>query len=291
MVTPTLVGCFDAGSEDDCLGPTCPWGFDKPNGGEVRLEYIRLPNNVQMSRATAFFIKEQTPDNLPVPIAGTCVDFRDTDYFPLNQAENREYIDVGSSVTIRGPEGVTYNLARQEPGTNDFIQRTHDIFYSTLQLNPIDTDPLPDAFFNATYDVELEVETEFSELLSGHIFMPQRFEWIQPKDEGTVQFTANEDFPLAWQLKDHSADGFTNKEAALLAFALPQENAPPLPIAACFQRNVGEFTIPGDFLATLPENGLFLVGSLVDDPVLTSDGRLIHLVSQHCMARPYNIAQ
>src|SRR6186713_2411103 len=92
-ISALAAGCYETGDKTDCVGLSCPTGLLWPDGGEVRLQYIGLPDGSEMRFVVGFFIESQDPAFVQPPVLGQCFD--DSNYVP----ETRVYADAGDSMT------------------------------------------------------------------------------------------------------------------------------------------------------------------------------------------------
>lgn len=279
------VGCYDSGNLDDCLGYTCPGiGFDKPLGGEMNLEYIHQLDGTDLVRLSAHFLDYQDPE-IPERLPFGCVDFLEVaraggTIWPVNQGANREYVDVGESITVRTGD-FTYTAPREtatdDTGVEDFLFRFHDIVYKYRAPPALG---MPDEFFDTRWSVDM---TDAPPLKRGDwdaaTYMPPRWQLTSP--EGFVhQVNSGEPYTLKWEMLTPIPD---EELTAVLAVFATLENGQIVGINGCFGNNTGEITVPGDVITALPgDRGVLQMGVVTDNPVLTEEGRIIHIMSQNC---------
>jgi hypothetical protein len=284
---PLGAACYDAGDVDNCVGFECPvYGFNKPEGGHIALEYIGLPDGTDIRRAFTYLQSDQTPDFIRMPRAGECIDYTKTDAWPVAQGTNRVYMDLGSQVKMKASTGLELTLARAEGADAwDFWEREHDIAYKYFSAEG----SVEDEMFNTYWSVALENdELGINGELENRIYMPRVFTPTEPEFPTLVSFSDQEDFVFNWK-SDESAmpeyDGLMGSFVLFLDWNFAT-------IAMCMQRDVGRLTIPKGFVPNLPpDGGVLQLGVLYDKPILTDEGRLIHVTGLSCLASPYEIAQ
>ena len=176
----------------------------KPYGGEVRVEHIRLPDGSDLRLLSAFFIAAQEPDVMPEVPLGACVARSAT---PA-QAENREYADVGDSVTFHLGDGDVIVPRRvtdpDEPdcsdsrpcaeGVTDFDGRLHDVAYLLEQYGPYGDD-----FLMAENTFTTAEPQSFTDQL--RVVQPPAMEVSWPGGASTgfeLELDRRQDVELAW---------------------------------------------------------------------------------------------
>lgn len=287
------VGCADEGTKEDCVGLKCPGGFQWPEGGEVRIWTIRLPDGSLLTSYFAFFIESQSPDvPLPEPAVGIC----DIDLTGA-QGENRQYIDVGESVSFELATGDTVEVPRMmadpevdecmpgtacKDGVMDFYGRMHDIAY--LMQTFEEAGPRDD-FYNHFHSVTTADEMPFSDQLD-NLWLGPSFDVTRPQrdDDAVVTLHRGEDITFEWT-NEQNPDP-TVASAAAIVFVPDVCDNPPCEIS-CLTLNDGDFTVGGDVITDLSaDSGIMLVGNGSDDAVL-HDGRIIHKWGQFCNLFPW----
>jgi hypothetical protein len=276
-----LTGCYDAGDVDDCLGNSCPFfGFQKPWAGELNIEYIAQVDGTDLTRVSAHFVESQTPEYLPMMQAGACTNFFATTAWPLGQADERVYMDVGESITVSTGDiswEVPRELAAEEPVT-DYLFRTHDIAY--LMRNP--PGMAPEGMFDAHWSVTIDEDINFAPLLKDVIYMAPRYEVLSPT-EFTHSFDPNQDYEIKWKMLGEVDPG---PVIGVIFIIVSLDGSNLAGITGCLGLNTGTMVIPKEVIEGLPtQNGLLQFGLATDEPILTPDGRLIHLMGQNCVQR------
>ncbi|HLU68901.1 MAG TPA: hypothetical protein VKZ63_21615 [Kofleriaceae bacterium] len=268
---------------------------DCPEGGEVRMEYVAFTNPQGMqpdtlSRTIAFFIKDMTPDHYPFPVIDTCYDFSTEERWPIAQADDRAYVDVGT-LTITGETAQPFEVAKQEEEYRDFLFRTHPAgaaYYSQI-ANMTDQYTLPEEH----YTVEFGGSDEFpATTFENAMYMPL----ITPTsqlDEDPFTLERDQELVVTWDTSETAVpDGW---ESALVIGFTGSEG----PRILCLAQNDGEFTIPAEFVnAQLDRqpNGGLLARQLVTHRTLELDdgeeageieGRRIDFLTTWCYVTNY----
>ena len=269
---PLSIGCVDKGDKEDCIGLNCPTGFQWPDGGEVRLWYIGLPDGSELRRFITYF---QTGPNdlLPEPGVGLCApDITGA------QIAGREYIDAGESVTysLNGEQIVVDRLTAQgDEQVEDFFERFHDIVY----MAQLDT-PVPDSFFSAKSSVTLADPQPFSDKLTG-LYMPPKLNVLEPTT-AFVELKKGQDVLFRWE--EVEPPDPTVVTGAAIVF-VPDDLSQP---TACISANSGEFVVPGEVIDSFSDDsGIMLIGTAANEAVLTDDGRMIQQWGINCALRPW----
>lgn len=285
-------GCYDAGNKEDCVGLKCPNGFQWPEGGEIRVWTIRLPDGALITRYFGIFIEQQTPDvPLPEPILGVC----DRDV-TADQGENTVYYDVGESISFELSTGETIEVPRLLPdpsvtecmpgtacadGVIDFYGRRHDVAYllETFQ----EAGPQPN-FYNNFHNVRTAETMPLSDRLD-NLFLGPSFRMLSPPQDATtatVTFKRGEDVVFAWENEQTpNPDVVAAAAIVIVPDVATQETA-------CLSLNDGNFTVPGETIDSLEDDtGIMLVGNGADEAIMTDDGRIFHKWGQFCNLIPW----
>lgn len=288
-VLPLSVGCYDEGEKEDCVGLKCPTGFQWPDGGEIRIWHIRLPDGTDIRRLFAYFIESQDPDvPLPEPPIGRCA----PDVAGA-QGENRKYIDVGESVTFHLGDG-DYVVPRMvtdptnevcAPGTAcvegvvDFYERRHEIAYLLEMVEPVGT-----GYFNNRHSLTTADPQPFSDQLTG-FFQPPVMEVDSPgfdPEYGVVAFKRGQDVSFEWHQPEPTDPSVVTGAAIVFV-----PDVPVIP-TACIVPNDGQFTVPAEVIDGLEaDTGIVLVGSATDEATLTAQGRIINMWGVFCQLLPW----
>lgn len=262
-----LAACYDNGTKEDCVGLSCPPGLFWPDGGEVRIQYINLPDGTDWRIITAFFIGAQDPDRIAPPTLGRCAKEQNFD------ARSRTYIDVGESVTVdMGDETIVAPKVTGEDAV-DFIGRRHDLAYINETYDP--TTPV---FFNAEHSATTDEQMPFTDRLKG-IYVPPKLNVISPAGPGVIGVKRHQDLLIEWKEIEPPNPDITT--AGVILFIRP--GAPPI---TCVGPNNGRFVVPADDVDNLlpEEGGIMQVGTASDQAILTDEDRRIDLWGTNCIA-------
>lgn len=288
---PLMVGCYDEGNKEDCVGLKCPNGFQWPEGGEVRIWTIRLPDGAVITRYFGFFIESQSPDDpLPLPLLGVCG--REV---TADQGENAVYIDMGPSLTFDLENGASVEVPRLLPdpavtecmpgtacaaGVIDFYGRRHDVAYLLETFEGTGTAP---GFYDSFTTVQAQEQTSFSDDLGGLYLGPSFTMLAPPQDENAVAtFRRGEDVEFAWE--NEQAPNPDVVAAAAIVFVPDVATQ----ATACLSLNDGNFVVPAETIDALEDDtGIVLVGNGADEAILTEDGRIVHKWGQFCNLIPW----
>jgi hypothetical protein len=168
----TMVAC---GEDKDpvqvCQGHDCGAAL-LDDGGEVQLNTFLTPFGDATASALATFYKNQTPAKTPFIPRNTCVNLQTGMAFPYTgdapgpvnavKVVQREYIDVGSKVTLTSEDGTSMTLSKQMDGV-DFLGRHQGLFYmenSNLPtpMNPYGTSLPIDVVGGNGYDTKTQIQ-------------------------------------------------------------------------------------------------------------------------------------
>lgn len=263
-----FTACYSTGDKEDCLGLDCPVGLDLPDGGEVRITYVQLPDGSPLRFVNSYFISRQTPDYVAPPPWGTC--YSGSVLYP----ENRDYVDVGRSVTVTVSD--EQMVAQKTLDGRDSLFRPHDLFY--FAFSPA---PLPDGFLNGWHSAVTDNGLSFD-----RIYMPPMLEVTSPADTGVRQIKKGEDVVIKFNYLEQPPAGVMT--TSIVVFWMGEVSmSEPL---ACVGRNdgSGEIVVPKEIIDMLPdEGGLMQVGTEANEAVLSEDGRRIDLWGETCVAFPW----
>jgi hypothetical protein len=227
-------GCIDAGDREDCLGLSCPGGFSWPEGGEIRVNYVDVPDGEDITQVMAFFVEDQTPEMEPLPPIGSCFEWSGN--FTELESRNRTYVDVGESVTFN--LGGNELVAVKQEGGYDYTGRgPHDIWYLTETVNVDVSDYLNKRVVG--------VDThEFGELDA--LYVPPRVKYVTPKFKGApIQIKKGEDL-----LIEYAAEAEMDPSVATTSFLLFETPGTHEGRIVCMGLNNGKFLVPGDTYRT-----------------------------------------
>lgn len=269
-------GCYDNGTKTDCVGLSCPSGLFWPDGGEVRIQYIKLPDGTDWRIITAFFIGQQDPDALAPPALGRCAP---EGYFDAN---SRTYIEAGDSLTVNmGDREIVAPRVTGEDAV-DFIGRVHDFAYINETY-----EKAGDSFFNAKHYATTEAQVDFSDRLEG-IYVPPQLTVLSPAAAGVVPIKRNQDLLIEWEEIEPPAPDVTTA-AAILFINAGYQPGPPL---TCVGPNTGSFLVPKETINSLPpEGGILQVGTASNQAILSPDERRIDMWGTNCTALLYSIVE
>ena len=265
---PLSAACYDAGDKEDCVGLSCPPGLYWPDGGEVRIAYIALPDGSELRFVTSFFIDEQVPAYLEPPQLSRCFEE------PSFDAEVRKYRDVGETVTVKMGD---FELAAPKVmDAVDFVGRRHDLAYITETYVPTTPD-----FFNNRHSATTAEEQPFTHLLEG-MYMPPKLEVLKPAGPGIIPVKRGQPLEVEWQeIEPPDPNVLT---AGVILF-LRDGGLPPI---TCVGPNTGKFTVSAEDVDNLlPDGGIMQVGTASNEAILTDDGRIIHMWGTNCTALPW----
>ncbi len=295
---PFAFGCSDEGETEECVGLQCPAGFQWPDGGEVRIWSIRLPNGDVIQRFFAFFVDGAEPDvPLPLPSLGVCAP-------DVNgaQAANPEYVDVGESLTFKLADGQEVVVPRLLPnpdnedcsmptvpcaaGVPDWYHRMHQVAYLAETFAPAEAAPGPENYYNSFHDAEaadtIAHNPEGKEV--DNIFLGPSFTVNKParSDLGLVTLKKGEDVPFTWEMEQAPNPDVVHAIAILF---VPDAPVPP---TACITLNDGAYTVPHQAIDELAaDTGIMLVGNGADQAIVTDDGRILHKWGLFCNLFPW----
>ncbi|MBA3457786.1 MAG: hypothetical protein H0T42_32185 [Deltaproteobacteria bacterium] len=218
--------------------------FESMEGGEVRLEYLQFPpGNVPQTRArgTAFFYKGPSV-HYPLPVIPGCTTYQENPptKWPLAQAANRQYLDVGQVIITGGPQ--QFNLAAgavTTPPTKDFLDRAYTGPWRFSSLNDMGRTFISD---NTRYDVVLTGSAEWpAQIFEDVLYMPDAFPLISPAASvSPVPLVANTPLTITYQVPTNTQLPAGSTVDTLIAFT----NGNP-PVVICTEEGIdGSITIP-----------------------------------------------
>jgi hypothetical protein len=218
-----------------------------------------------------------------MPTPGTCFDSAAEGLWPVAQAPEREYIDVGA-VTLRGgPEELL--LSKTEPGS-DLLGRQHDIVYLHI---------MPDAdryvVSGTEYSAEVRGSDDYPAQTIGPIYVPGAVTPVNPgPDIRSIIIPGGAPFTTSLAPANGAPEGVVVQN-----FLIVQ---PPLGGAAlvCLGSDAqdGAFTLSANQVASMPPAGNILRGHMAVEVVEFDDGkgtrgRRLDLVGVNCLATPYQV--
>jgi hypothetical protein len=266
-------GCYDEGTAEDCVGFSCPYGMQWPDGGEVRIWYIRLPDGNVIRRLIAYFHTAEDPP--PAFTVGGCAP--DTTGI---QPAAREYIDVGDSVTFRlGDTDIEVPKVTPTPEMPvlDPYFRQHEIAYL------LDTPPAPigeDAFLDAKHSVVTD-NSGLNAVLDD-IYQPPRLNVLEPQGAPVVTLR-REDTWFRWETQPG-----TDPDAAVGMALVFVPDAMQVPVA-CIAGNEDEFLVPAEVIDSFQaDTGFVLVGTATAENEYRDDGTMMGRWALSCQLVPWS---
>ena len=290
--------CYDTGTKEDCVGLSCPGGFQWPHGGEIRTWYIGLPGGGHITRFFGIFIEDEDPalpelegafNTRPMPQIGRCAP-------DINgvQGLNRQYIDIGPEMTFTVGPDETITVPRITAEENDgmpFVDpygREHELIYYREDFNV-----RPDSFFNfrhtATTPQPLPFQVrdrETGEYASTDtltdMYMPPRVRVLDPPP-GVAEFKRGQDFNIEWE--SDPADPEIVVGSAIVIAPAPGSGLRP---TLCVSANDGQFTVPAETIDNLQaDDGIMVVGLVANEAVVTDSGRILNKWGISCSLVPW----
>jgi hypothetical protein len=250
-----------AGCGDDTANP-------QPYGGEVRVVHVRLADGSDVRRLSAFFIAAQEPDVMPEVPLGACVEQGGS---PA-QAEDREYVDVGDSVTFHLGDGDV--IVPRAEGVTDFDSRRHEVAYLLEQVDG----PYGEDFLMAENTLTTAEPQSFTDQL--RVVQPPVMEVSWPGGDAIpVELERRQDVELAWT-QTQPIDDLT------VTIELWGDDSP---VVTCRSADTGHFTIPAAVIDGLAsQTGTIAIHSVSRATAVTDDGRAIDVLAEyHGNLRPW----
>jgi hypothetical protein len=272
-------GCADSGTKEDCIGLSCPAGLLWPDGGEVRIQYIHLPDGNDLRFVVGFFIESQDPPMLQPPILGQC--FTDSNYVP----PTRVYKDAGESITVTMGSYTAVAPRVEGDAAIDFIGRHHKLAY-ILETYDKATDDLFDNFHSAVTADDIGLNGRMDGM-----YMPPKLDVLLPEpgeSDGAVRQVKNgQDLLVRWQ-EINPPNPEVNTAGVILFWKTGQPGDKDAEIIACVGPNKGEFVVPRATIDSLPNSGSIVmqVGTISNQAILTDDDKRIDLWASNCIAFP-----
>jgi hypothetical protein len=266
-------GCYDKGTREDCVGFSCPYGLEWPDGGEVRIWYIRLPDGTAIRRLMGFF---HTSEESPPPfVIGECAP--DPNVF---QPAQRQYIDVGESLRFQlGDTSIDVPKVTPMAGMPilDAYFRQHEIAYL------LDTPPsaIGDGFINGKHSVET-ADDGINRVLRD-IYQPPRLTLTSPLGAPVITLKKGEDVLFTWETEDGQ-----DPDAAVGMALVFVPDAMQIP-TACIAGNKNEFLVPASIIdAFAADTGFVLVGTATAENELRDDGNMMGKWALTCQLVPWS---
>jgi hypothetical protein len=298
----------DGGGGDPCanLGPHDPvpaeceqLGFNSPEGGEVRFEYMEWSKDcgdnadqpcgpdgrTTATRVVAYGMTNMEPQAYPMVTIGGCTNLAVKTTWPLAQGANRQYADTGALTLTGGPN--TIDVPDADPANPDVLGRSHDKYQ--FYFGADDTDQFVSE--NTNYTVNWAgSDTMPAQTFDNAIYMPGAYTLQDPGFQANIDIPNSGDFSMTWGDEGNSelaASGGTM--LSLIAFAIPGVGLTHL----CVGPDTGEIVIPD---ATIKEavalagyagTGFLLRGKLTHQLQELSDndgptGRRLDMLGIYC---------
>ena len=288
-------GCYDAGDKKACVGFKCPTGSQWPDGGNVTISHIWLPDGVSSVRTFhAYFVEERTPAIPETPgLPGQCVQLAEPEF------SSRVETDVGPEVVITGEGDEQFVLPRYtpadcEPGSErpppngckdgqyplDFDYAPHDVVY-LLSLN---TNP-QDGYFASRFTVEPAEPQPYSDLLTSQSYMLPAVSQIKPQF-GVVPIQKGEPLEAEWEPRTpKDPDVFAMGTLLFVDPTLKPNGSLDFWPYLCVMPDQGKFTVPAEITDKFsPRGGIMQIGYAANEAVVTDDDRMINLFTTECQA-------
>lgn len=263
--------------------PSLGCGNDEPTpqpyGGQVLVFHDRLPDDTDVLRLSAYFIAAQDPEVAAEVTLGECGPDPRT-----AAADNRQYFDVGDSVTFHlgGGDFVVPRLvsdpdsdsctpgAACADGVMDFYGLMHEVAY----LNEVTAPELGDGFLMGEDSVTTADPQSFSDQL--RVMQPPTMEVDSPalsSDSVTLILSSDHDLELTWQQSEPVDDLTVN-----ITFAPSDATV----ATTCRVPDTGSFTVPHELIAGLEgDSGDMTVYSVSRSTAMTDSGRAIDVLAEY----------
>jgi len=310
---PAMFGCGgDDSSTPDAPAAATFKGYDADEGGEIRIEHVRLPTPtgqiINATRIVAYVLGTAGSTKFfSFPMVGGCTDTTNKKNWPVatNPVGERVYLDPGN-IIIQSPTSATNAAPKQaltlprvtEDNTGDFLARVHPankwFSYNTIG-------PMPDGDVFLTPDAFLDVVITGSADMPGQVFhnvfwMPNDFPLTSPALTEKVELKANTPMTFKWTVpkQDKPAD---MQVVSLVGF-VGGDPSKEGPAVLCIELDDGEVTVPGNMIdvvrAKYPAGGIMARQTFTHVPKELIDkngptGRRIDLISTWCYANPYTV--
>lgn len=254
-----------------------PLGFDWPEGGEIRVEYVKTADS-ELSRGIAFFKSDQTPEAtlfpaLALSAESVCNDLIATPMWPTAPA-TATFLDVGD-LSITGG-GKTFSFTKQT-NWSDFLGRPLGIAYTLTDAATM-VDP------STMYDVVLGGSSSVAPgTWPASLGVPAAFQLV-PKDvPASIVIPAGQDLPITWE---QAQQVIPQPVLGLVAF----ENGNGQLTTLCITRDVtSTFVVPKSTVSKLAATGTLIRGQTTHHLREYPQGRRIDLIGTWCYATPYTL--
>ncbi|HSS02780.1 MAG TPA: hypothetical protein VLM79_37220 [Kofleriaceae bacterium] len=314
LAVSATIGC----SGDDSSTPDAPAaatfkGYDADEGGEIRIEHVRLPDGqggvVNFTRIVGYVLGTAGSTKFfSFPMVPGCTDTTNKKNWPVatNPIAERVYLDPGN-IIIQSPTSLTnaapkpaLTLPRQTAEGGDFLARVHPankwFSYNTIGTTMVDGD----AFL--TPDTFLDVIITGSADMPGQVFhnvswMPNDFPLTSPGLADKIELKANTPMTFKWTIpkQDKPADMTV---VSLVGF-VGGDPSKQGPAVLCIEPDDGEVTVPGNMIdvvrAAYPGGGIMARQTFTHVPKELIDkngptGRRLDIISTWCYANGYTVA-
>jgi hypothetical protein len=305
---PPLPG-IDGGS---CAGYQCDDSMlTDPEGGQIILEYMYLDTELQtffrlpagvttLSRVSAFFENNQTPEANPLPTPGQCNNLAATKGWPEYIGSPHTDLDVGT-LTLTGKNAagadVTMPISKMTAGTDNF-GRPHDIFYQATYAMA-DMTLKPDSSYAVKFGGSPAgaATTIPATTLDNALFLSAMFPVNNPAHEDNGPLVAGTNYTVHWTPVT-SANLPPGDEEQVITWLLGTNGAPTHMCPAKLAD--GQFTIPGQAITEykalqvaqgLPPNKMILLRNGVVHQIRrlpngsTTNKRRIDFLTLNCWAQ------
>lgn len=296
----------------DAAAPTFK-GYDADEGGEIRIEHVRLPNGtggvVNFTRIVAYVLGTAGSTKFfSFPMVPGCTDTTNKKNWPVatNPISERVYLDPGN-IIIQSPTSLTnavpkqaLTLPRKTVEGGDFLARVHPankwFYYDTIGVTP-------DGDTFLTPDVFLDVVLTGSADMPGQVFhnvswMPNDFPLTSFDLTQKVELKANTPMTFKWTLPKQ--DKPTDMTVVSLVGFVGADPSKDGPAVLCIEPDDGEMTVPGNMIdvvrAKYPGGGIMARQTFTHVPKELVDkngptGRRLDIISTWCFANPYSVVQ
>lgn len=259
-----------------CEGAAChPIGFESPEGGEIRIEYVRTPA-AEFSRGVAFFKSAQTPESTPFLVIDeaskqVCNDLTEMPRWPTAPVK-ATYLDVGE-LSITGG-GRTIALTKETDYT-DFLGRVHGVAYhfmdSTTMIDPA-----------TLYDIDMAGSDESeAQSWAEALGVPQKFDLVSPDLPLSLTIPRGADFAITWQ---DPKETIGQPVLGLVAF---QDEDGALTQVCVTAEDLDGFVVPKATIDKIPASGTLLRGHTTHTLKEFPDGRRFDVIGTWCYATPF----
>jgi|GEM_PF-2451678 len=227
-----------------------------PEGGEVRLELVHQTGLAPEVRTHAWFADSQVPESMNWPRPpdnwheqdgpGLCRDLRGGGFYPTDEPEYRNYLDVGNEITITNREAEIV-LGRYLAVQDRVAHLWHDVLYIN-DIRPYNLKA------GTTYDIHIPGSDEFPEMTyQDALYLPSSVDPLFPDmEQEQVIMPAYEDFLFI-------SRGLTDDPNHFTTVTFIDHYGPA---GFCIGPRSGLLTVPSSFLDKMPDHGTLQYGHL-----------------------------